>query len=414
MGDLTPGGAFPGLQCRKYNVLICTKRLRTSLMKQEYLQHSRVHALGLLFREIMTANDCPWDECLFRQEALSPGQTSFDYTYRTGRRLDFIPDVDPEKKRRLKHAMAEVFDAIAALEGKPPKVAVLSVQADGSSRFFHDSEAGSMDITVHAVGLRHGWFTRAQIDPAAFVLEELAEAEKWERLLADGVVFELAFLVADFGFPCPDSLRAVEDALARALTGADIGKVLAIDYQSIAGAQYARLRIGVVDQRQGAERIASLMRDMRAPASTTLTLIAPHAQAYDLRLKPRAALVVEHTNHLIAELVRESIRCAPGWDSGTLKIASDGSRVEYRLVNEASPERPAISRSLIKLCEELSVIRWKSGDKWTGATLAYRRAAGKVDYELAFSYDAPARATAGSDAAPLLPKPWWKWWARRR
>lgn len=384
-------------------------------MKPEYRQAVQVDALGKILRTLMADEGRAWDECLYRQEAVTPGHTRFAYTCRSGRDLEYLGKTDEKKRRLLEFGTSELFKQIAALEGEPPKVGVLSVRPDGQSRFFYDMQAGAMDITFHTVGLRNGYFTRAEIDPPAFVLEKLAEDAKWERLLDGGATFELRFLASDFGFLCPDDRNVVEEAIARELTASELGKVVDVDFPDIDGVSYESLLIGVVDAGQGAARIARLMQELRASASTTLSMLEPHAAEVDMGLKPKTELVMEHTTHLIQELVRESIRCAPAsWDGGVLTINTDGSWVGYALKSDASADRALISAELKKLCEDLAVILWLKGDRWTRATLRFSGIWETVRFEIGFSYDAPdippEQKPAQEAAPPARPKAWWKIW----
>lgn len=384
-------------------------------MKLEWQQHSDVDALGQILRALMADNDVGWDECLYRQESSEPGHFSFTYTYRSGRELAYIPKKDKDKEELLFQRTSRLLQRIGVETGTMPKVGVLSIQADGRSRFFHDIDAESMDITFHTIGLRNGYFTRAQIDPPDFMLEKLAEGARWEKLLEGGATFELSFVASDFGYPCPDSLRAVEDAITRELTDPGIGKVLRVTFQDVGDVSYERLHIGVVDLEQGGAHLGALMRKLRAPASTTLRLIEPREAACTMGLKPKGELVVEHTNYLMQELVHECIRCAPAsWEKGVLTVRTNGNWIDYMLKNDASPERANISPALRQLCEDFSVIRWLKGDKWSRATLRYTRSAGAVDYDVVFSYD-PAdgpenQAPAPDPDPPASPRPWWKVW----
>ena len=384
-------------------------------MKREYRQAVQVDALGKILRALMADEGRVWDECLYRQEAVNPGHTRYAYTWRSGRQLDFIGKKDEKKRQLLAFGTNALFEQIALAEGEAPKVGVLSVQADGHSRFFYDTQAGAMDITFHTVGLRNGYFTRADIDPPAFVLEKLAEDAKWERLLEGGATFALRFLESDFGFPCPDDPRAVEQAIARALTAPERGKVIDVGFHDSDGLSYESLLIGVVDAGQGAACITRLMQELRAPASTTLSMVEPHAAEVDMGLKPKAELVMEHTTHLIQELVRECIRCAPaGWEEGVLTINTDGSWVGYALKNDAAADRALISAELKKLCEDLAVILWLKGDRWTRATLRFTGIRDTVRFEIGFSYDAPdipPEQRPAQEAGPTAPaKAWWKIW----
>jgi hypothetical protein len=384
-------------------------------MKRAYRQALQVDALGKILRTLMDDKDRGWDECLYRQEAVSPGHTRFAYTCRRGRELDYIGKTDEKKRRLLEFGTNELFKQIAELKGEVPKVGVLSVQPDGQSRFFYDTQAGAMDITFHTVGLRNGYFTRAEIDPPAFVLDKLVEDAKWETLLDGGATFALRFLASDFGFPCPDDRDVVEEAIARELTAPELGKVIDVDFPDIDGLSYESLRIGVVDAGQGAARIARLMQELPAPASTTLRMIEPHAAEVDMGLKPKAELVMEHTTYLIQELVRESIRCSPAsWDGGALTINTDGSWVGYALKNDASADKALISAELKKLCEDLAVILWLKGDRWTRATLRFGGIRETVTFEIGFSYDAPdipPEQRPAQEARPTAPaKAWWKIW----
>ena len=384
-------------------------------MKQEYRHAAQVEALGRVLHDIAVANAQPWDECLYRQETLMPDQTGITCTYRHGRRLDYVAHADAKRERLLEFGMDAIFRQIATTTGTAPKVGVLSVTADGHSRFFYDTQGGGMHISFHTVGLRSGYFSRAQIDPPAFVLEELENRAKWEALLEHGASFELSFLESDFGLPCPDNLRAVEDALHAALTESDFGKVTAIEYEDLDGRHYERLRIGVIDAEEGARRIIALLHKLCAPASTTLKLVAPREFVYDPGLKSRDELVTEHTTRTVQELVRETIHCSPSsWRRAVLTIGTDGSWLDYQLKNAGSPGRAVISSTLKKLCEDLCVIMWLKGDCWTRATLTLTEMGPSTAFKIDFGYETPAAAHEPAPRQEPIPavasRPWWRKW----
>ena len=116
--------------------------------------------------------------------------------------------------------------------------------------------------------------------------------------------------------------------------------------------------------------------------------------------------MLEQMNQVLINLVNESIACSPSsWRKGTLTIESDGIAVFYKLTNEGSEERSAISDRLRYLCEELYTTMKNNGHIWKKAYIFfYQDLEDGWKYKTEFEYEEPPIKT-------LKPKrPWWKFW----
>jgi hypothetical protein len=380
-------------------------------MRQEYQHAAEIDILGQVLQDMMAQNAVAWDECLCRLAMPTPASSHFSMVYRLGRQLFCVALQDDQNVDALVSGIAALLKRLPVHGPATPTVGVLSVQPGGNCWLLTDTNPNSMEIGLLHIGLRDGYFSRSQIDPPEGLRAELDDRAKWEALLADGITFKLSFVASDFGYPCPDDLRAVKDALDRDLQTSGTGKVPAVEFEDAEDKSYERLHIGVIEIEAGARRIAALMRSLRAPASTTLHLVGAGTETVDMGLKPKADLVIEHATFLAQELVRESMRCAPdSWQEGMLTIRTNGDRIDYALKNAASTTRATLSPALVQLCEDFSVIMWLKGDKWTRAAVRYVRTNGSVDFDIDFSYDTadgPPEATPPGSAPA---RPWWKRW----
>jgi hypothetical protein len=90
---------------------------------------------------------------------------------------------------------------------------------------------------------------------------------------------------------------------------------------------------------------------------------------------------------VITRLVREMVACTPqDWNRGILAVECDGTRMNYGLKNEDSPNKAAISEKLRALIEELYVRMARDGHVWTKAVVTFWAEGDKLKFDTSFEY----------------------------
>ena len=112
----------------------------------------------------------------------------------------------------------------------------------------------------------------------------------------------------------------------------------------------------------------------------------------------------EYTD-VLNRLVSETVSCTPQeWTKGTLTIASDGLRINYKLKNEEQSGVAAISEKLRDLIDELYIRMANHGEAWTLATISFFQDDESLKFNTNFEY---AKTTP---TVTTQNKPWWKVW----
>lgn len=378
-------------------------------MNEIKINDELVNELGRDLKDVINKIDQGWDECYFSYSTPSEGQQSWQTTHRKDRELNFVSefleDIDQD---RLTDGIKKLFLEIKEQTGTAPKVGVLSTTIDGQSKLRYDLENASyLDITFNFVGLKRSYFTREEIDPPDFVLEDLKERHKWEKLLEGKPTLEITFCNKSYDHArIKNHSELFEETVQKELTEHYAGKIVGISYQDAEdGNYYEYLKVGVIDLDMGVEKISQILKDLKAPKGTTLKQIHPVAVEYELDLKEKSELFFEESNLLLNSLVVESIRCSPtSWNEGKLTINFDGEMVLYKLKNKKSNKKAEISPALRQLCEDFCVLMWANDNQWREAEISFTRKNGEVNFKVNFNYDKPSASPAEED------KPWWKFW----
>lgn len=382
-------------------------------MNEIKINDELVNELGKDFKNVMTKFGYDWDECYFSYSTPSESQQSWQDTYRKARTLNFIgksieESMEDEDRDRLTDGIKKLFLEIKEQTGTAPKVGVLSTTVGGQSTFRYNLENdGYLDITFNFVGLKCSYFTREEIDPPDFVLEDLKERHIWEKLLEGKPTFEITFCNKSYDLArIKNHSELFEEAIQKELTERYIGKIVGISCQDAEdGNYYEYLKVGVIDLDMGVEKISQILKDLKTPKGTTLKQIHPVAVEYALDLKEKSELFFEESNLLLNSLVVESIKCSPkSWNEGKLTINFDGEMVLYKLKNKKSNKKAEISAALRQLCEDFCVLMWANDNQWREAEISFTRKNGEINFNVSFNYDEPSASPAEED------KPWWKFW----
>lgn len=224
-------------------------------MNEIKINDELVNELGRDFTNIVNKFGHDWDECYFSYSTKSESQESFQETYRKGRELKFLGrslenSISWEDRDRLSDGIKKLFLDIKEQTGTAPKVGVLSTTIDGQSKFRYDLEnAGYLDITFNFVGLKSSYFTREEIDPPDFVLEDLKERHKWEKLLEGKPTLEITFCNKSYDHArIKNHSELFEEAIQKELTERYAGKIVGISCQDAEdGNYYEYLKVGVID-----------------------------------------------------------------------------------------------------------------------------------------------------------------------
>ena len=123
------------------------------------------------------------------------------------------------------------------------------------------------------------------------------------------------------------------------------------------------------------------------------------------------AVDLEANSALLTDVLEEAISCTPQtWDRGMLTLDCDGSYIQYKLKNEASPDKAAISERLRHLCEQFYVSMAEQGSPWLSAFLQFWKENEQWKFKVDFKYAETEAAGAPPDVSMPPRRPWWKLW----
>ncbi len=363
-------------------------------------------------RSIVALQGGKWDQCVFRLARPDPETWVIQRAYRLGRKLSLMKKLEDKAIATVvEDGIAALFKEIEQIEGIAPKVGVLSVEANGKNRFDFDlNDDWALSISIGSVGFPRAYFSTEDIDVPADILANQLREKRWQQLLSGCAILELTYRDDELGAPCPDRNIDLESSIGDAIEADELGRILDVDCEEENENLYWKWQIGAVKLDECVAVISKVLGALPMSSNALLRQIEPTQMEYDLGLKDKVTLTREKAAHYINELVSESLRCSPSsWREGVLTIQTDGTQLNYQLKNPAAKDKATISDALRALCEELCVLLWKNGNRWTEARINFSRSNGEVDFKVSFSYETGLNIVPPPTVSSAL-KPWWKFW----